>query len=76
MPEFRPKSDVESQTSPMKETSPQVSGSRTEPFLGNQTGKPVQSLKDSKKRQSEIQRDQMNPVVNDKGDDNISIPKN
>ena len=31
MPEFSQKNDVESQTSPTKETSPKVSGSSTEP---------------------------------------------
>ena len=38
MPESKQKNDVESQTSPMKETSSQVSGSSTEPLLGDQTG--------------------------------------
>ena len=33
MPESKQKSDVETQTSPFKETSPQVSVSRTEPLL-------------------------------------------
>ena len=50
MPELKLRNDVESQTSP------QVSGSSTEPFLGNKPGStPVQSLNDSKKPQSEIQ---------------------
>ena len=62
--------------SPMKETSPQVSGSCTEPFLGYQTeSTAVQSLNDSKKRQSEIQRHEMKKTANDIGDDNISLPK-
>ena len=57
MPETKQRNDVESQTSPMKETSPQVAGSSTEPLLGNQTGStPVQSLNDSNESQSEIQR--------------------
>ena len=60
----------------MKETSPQVSGSRTKPFLGNKTGStPVQSLNDSKKRQSENQRLEMNMTANNNVDDNISPPK-
>ena len=60
----------------MKETSPQVSGSSTEPVLRNQTGStPVQSLNDSKKPQSEIQRNEMNITANDNGDDKISPPK-
>ena len=54
---LRHRNNVESQTSPIKETSPQVSGSSTEPFLGKRAGStPVQSLNDSQKHQSEIQR--------------------
>ena len=76
MPEFRQRNYVVSQTSPMKETSPQVSGSRTELFLGNQSGStPVQSLNDSKKRLYEIQRHEMNMTANDNGYKNISPPK-
>ena len=76
MPEFRQRNDVESQTSPTKEILPQVSGSSTEPFLGNQTvSMPVQSLNDTKKPQSEIQRHEMNKTANDNGDDNFSLPK-
>ena len=49
------KSDVEAQTSPIKETSSQVIGSDTEILLENQTTSiPVQCSNDSKKRQSEI----------------------
>ena len=60
----------------MKETSPQVSGSSTEPVLENQTGStPVQSFNDSKENQSEIQQHEMNMTANDNGDDNISPPK-
>ena len=76
MPEFRQRNDAESRTSLMKETSPQVSGSNTEPFLKNQPGStPVQSLNDSKRLQSEIQRHEMNMTANDSGDDNIPLPK-
>ena len=76
MPEPRQRNDIESQTSPLKETSPQVSGSSTEPFVENQTGRTrVHSLNDSKKRQSEIQRHEMNMAANEYGDDNISTPK-
>ena len=76
MPEFRQRNDVESQTSPMKETSPQVSGSSTEPFLENQTGStPVQSLNDSKKSHGEIQRHEMIMTANENGDDNNSPRK-
>ena len=60
----------------MKETSPQLSGSRTKPLLGNQTGStPVQSPNDSKKRQSDIQRHEMNMTANDNGDDHVSPPR-
>ena len=60
----------------MKDSSPQLSGSCTEPFLANQTrSTPPQSLNDSMKRQSEIQRHEMNMTANDNGDYNISLPK-
>ena len=72
MPESKQSNDVESQTSPMKETSSQVSGSSTQPHLGNQTGStPVQSLNDSKKPQSKIKRNEMNIIANDNDDDNF-----
>ena len=55
MPKITQRNDVESQTSPMKETSPQVSRTTWEPPHGNQTGNtPVQSLNDSKKTKSAI----------------------
>ena len=58
-PEFNQKNDVKSQTSPIKETSPQVSGSDTGSLLENQTrNRPVQCLKDSKKQQPEMQRNE------------------
>ena len=73
MPEFKQRKDIKSQTSTLKETSPHLSGSTTETFLRNQTGNtPVQSLNDSKKPQSEVQRHEMNMTANDNGDDNIS----
>ena len=51
------KNDVEAQTSPVKETSSQVSGSDTESLLENQTRSiPVQCPNDSNKRQNEIQQ--------------------
>ena len=76
MPEFRQRNDAEIQTLPMKETSSQVSGSSTEPFLGNQTGSTqAQSLKESMERQSETQRREMYMTANDNGDDNMSLPK-
>ena len=73
MPESKQRSDVESQMSPMKETSSQVSVSSTEPLLGNQTRSAlVQSLNDSNKPQSEIQQHVRNIIASDNGDDNIS----
>ena len=76
MSECRQRYDVESQTTPMKETSSQVSRSSTEPLIGIQTGStPVQNLNDSKKPQSEIQRHEMNITANDNGVDNFSHPK-
>ena len=75
MPESKQSSEVKSQTSPIKETSPQVSVSNTEPLLGNQTRSPlVLSLNDSKKPSSEIQRYQTDMTTCDSGDSNISPP--
>ena len=75
MPESKHRSDVESQTSPIKETSSQVSVSRTEPLLGNQTRSAlVPSLNDSKKPGSEIQRNDIDKMTWDSGNDNISPP--
>ena len=70
------KIEVEAQTSPIKETSSQVSGSATESFLENQTkNTPVQCPNDSKKQQHEIQRNETDVTTHDGGDDNISPPK-
>ena len=75
LPEIRQRNDVESKTSPMKETPPQVSGSSTERFVGNRTGStPVQTLNDSKKRESEIQRHERKMTAEDNGDDIVSPP--
>ena len=74
-PESRQRSDVEPQTSPIKETSSQVSVSSTEPLLGNQTRSAlVPSLNDSKKPNSESQRNEIDMLTCDNGDDNISPP--
>ena len=74
-PESKQRSDAESQTSPIKETSSQVSVSSTEPLLGNQTRSAlVPSLIDSKKPYSEIQRYETDMMTCDNGDDNISTP--
>ena len=76
MPKIRQRIDVESKTSPMKETSPQVSGSSPKQILENQTGStPVQSLNDSNASQCEIQRHAMTMTANDNGDNNNSPPK-
>ena len=74
-PESKQRTDVESQTSPKKETSPQVSGSNTDPLLGSQTRSAlVTSLNDSKKNNSQIQRDEIDMMTCGNGDDDISPP--
>ena len=76
LPELRQRNYDKSQTSPMIEPSPQVSGSHTEPLLGNETGNtPVQSLNHSKKSQSEIHWHEMSVTAKDNEDANISLPK-
>ena len=71
------KNDVEAQTSPIKETTSQVSGSDTELLLENQTRSTrVQCPNDSKKQQNEIQRNETDMTTYDNGDDNISPPEN
>ena len=75
MPESKHRSDVESQTSPIKENSPQVSVSSMEPLLGNQTRSAlVLNLNDSTKPSSEILRKEFDMTTCDSGDDNISPP--
>ena len=70
------KNDLEAQTSPIKETSPQKSGSDTESPLENQTRSiPVQCLDDSNKQQNEIQRNETGLTTYDDGDDNIFPPQ-
>ena len=70
------KNDVEAHTSPIKETSSQVSGSDTESSGDNQTRSiPVQCPNDSNKQQNEIQRNEICLTNYDNGDDNISPPE-
>ena len=70
------KNDVEAQTSPIKETSSQISGSDTESLLENQTRSiPVQCPNDSNKQQNEIQRNEIGLTTYGNGDDNISPPE-
>ena len=70
------KNDVEAQTLPIKETSPQKSGSDTESPLENQTRNiPVQCLDDSNNQQVEIQRNEIGLTTYDDGDGNISPPE-
>ena len=58
------KNDVELQTLPIRETSPQISGFDTESLLGNQTrSTPVKCPSDSKKQQHEMQRNETNMTV-------------
>ena len=75
MPESKQRNDVESQTSPMKETSSQVSVSSTEPLPGNQTSSPlVPSLNDSQKPNQEIQANETDMTTYDNGEHNIPTP--
>ena len=70
------KNDVEAQTSPIKETSSQVSRSHTESLLENQTRSiPVQCPNDSKMQQNEIQQNEIGLTTYGNGDDNLSPPK-
>ena len=72
IPEFKQRSDVEAQTSPIKEMSSQVSGSDTE----NQARiTPVQCPNDSNKQQHEIQRNETDMTTHGSGDDNIPPKK-
>ena len=76
IPEFKQTSFVEAQTSPIKETSSQVSGSDTESLLENRTrSTPVQCPNDSKKQQNEIERNQTDIATYGNGDDNIFLPE-
>ena len=55
IPEFKQTNDVEAQTSPIKETSPKVSGSDTELLQENQTRcVAVECPNDSRKQETEI----------------------
>ena len=75
MPEPKQRSDVESQTSPIKETSPQLSVSSPEPLLGSQTRSAlVPSLNDSKKFGSGNQTDEIGMTTFDSTDNNIYPP--
>ena len=70
------KNDSEAQTSPIKETSSQKSGSDTESLLENQTSSiPVQCPNDSNEQQNEIQRNEIGLTFYGNGDDNISPPE-
>ena len=70
------KNDVEAQTSQIKETSPQTSGSNTELLLRSQTrSTPVQCLDDSNKQPNEIQRNEIGLITYGNGDDIISPPE-
>ena len=70
------KNVVEAQTSPIKETSPQVSGSDTESLLENQTRSiPLQCPNNSNKQQNEIQRNEIGLTTYGNGDDYISPPE-
>ena len=73
---IRNENDVEAQTSPIKETLPQLSGSDTESLLENQTSNTsVKCPNNSKEQQHRIQRNEADMTTYDNGDDNISPPK-
>ena len=69
------KTDVEVKTSPIKESSSQVSGSDTASLLENQTRSTVQCPNDFRKQQHEIQRNETDMATYGNGDDNIFLPK-
>ena len=70
------KNNVEAQTSQIKETSSQVSGSDMESLLENQTRSiPVQCPYDSNNQQNEIQRNEIGFTTHANGDDNIFPPE-
>ena len=76
IPEFKQRNDVEAQTSSIKETSSQTSGSDTESLLENQTrSTQIQCPNDSKKQQNEFQRNETDMTTYDNVDDNISPPE-
>ena len=74
-PEFKQRNAVDLHTSLTKDTSSQVSVSSTEPLPGNQTRSAlVPSPNDSKKPNSEIQRNEIDMITCDNGNDYISPP--
>ena len=74
-PKIKQRKDIKSQTSPITEASPQLSGSDTESFLAKQTRNTrVQCHNDSMKQNFEIRRKETDMTDNDSGDD-ISPPK-
>ena len=76
IPGIKQRNDVEAQTSPIKETSSQVTGSDTESLLENHTrSTPVQCPNDSKKQQNEIPRNDFGMTTYNNGDDNFSPPE-
>ena len=76
IPVIKQRNDVEAQTSPITETSSQVSGSDSESLLENQTrSTAVQCPNDSKKQQNEISRNEFDMTTYNNGDDNLSPPE-
>ena len=74
--EIKRKNDRKIQTSPIRETSPQVFGCATESLVGNQTrSRPVQCPNISQKQQHEIKRKETDMTTYATGDDNIFFPK-
>ena len=59
----------------MKKTSPQKSGSSTDPFLEKQTGSTLVQCPNDSKKQHEIQRNETDMTTYDNEDDNICPPE-
>ena len=75
IPEFKQTNDVEAQTSPIKETSSQISGSHTESLLETQTrNTPVQCP--NAPRNNKMKSSETGIATYDNGDENISPPEN
>ena len=70
------RSDVDSQTSPIKGTSLQEFGPDTEPFPENRTrNTPVQCLNDSQEKRPQIQEIKTDMTTNYSGDGNVPLNK-
>ena len=76
MPDLKQKNDVDSQTSPIRETSPQECRSGTEPLPGNQfRSTPLQCLNNSQENQPETSEISADTTASHSADDNSPTPK-